>query len=146
MPVVAELADIVAEIQERCEPLDYVIPSQRKERPGPGRVWVDRPSMKSSQQAVWRLVAKVGERAGIAEHVHPHMMRHAFATFVSRHAGLREAQALLGHADVSTTQGYVAAPTLDELREAIQGFGYHPDGGPETPGVARRGFEPLFPP
>jgi site-specific recombinase XerD len=91
-------------------------------------------------------VARVGKAAGIATRVHPHMMRHAFATYVSRHAGLSQAQALLGHADVGTTQGYVAAPTLEELTAAIQGFAYHPDGEVASAPIARRGFEPLFPP
>jgi hypothetical protein len=40
----------------------------------------------------------------------------------------------------------LAAPTLDELREAVEAFRYHPDGDPASPVVARRGFEPLFPP
>jgi integrase len=34
---------------------------------------------------------------------------------VARHAGIENAQALLGHADVGTTQMYTGAPTLDEL-------------------------------
>jgi site-specific recombinase XerD len=42
-------------------------------------------------------------------------MRHAFGDHVARHAGIKNAQALLGHADVGTTQIYTGAPTLDEL-------------------------------
>jgi hypothetical protein len=37
---------------------------------------------------------------------------------VARHAGIKNAQALLGHADVGTTQMYTGAPTLDELAAA----------------------------
>jgi hypothetical protein len=38
------------------------------------------------------------------------------------HAGIKNAQALLGHADVGTTQVYTGAPTLDELAAAIEGI------------------------
>ena len=55
-------------------------------------------------------------------HVHPHVMRHAFGDHVARHAGIKKAQALLGHADVGTTQVYTGAPTLDELAAAIEGL------------------------
>jgi len=40
----------------------------------------------------------------------------------ARHAGIKNAQALLGHADVGTTQMYTGAPTLDELAKAIEGY------------------------
>ena len=42
-------------------------------------------------------------------------MRHAFGDHIARYAGIKNAQALLGHADVGTTQVYTGAPTLDEL-------------------------------
>ncbi len=48
-------------------------------------------------------------------------MRHAFADHVARFSGLREAQAMLGHADVSTTQGYLGETTLDDLKDAVAG-------------------------
>lgn len=49
-------------------------------------------------------------------------MRHAFGDHVARHAGIKNAQALLGHADVGTTQMYTGAPTLDEPAKAIEGY------------------------
>jgi len=45
--------------------------------------------------------------AGLAQHVHPHMLRHAFASHVLQSSGdLRAVQEMLGHASISTTQVY----------------------------------------
>lgn len=46
-------------------------------------------------------------RAGLPQHVHPHMLRHAFASHVLQSSGdLRAVQEMLGHASISTTQVY----------------------------------------
>jgi hypothetical protein len=41
---------------------------------------------------------------------------------MTRHAGLRNAQHMMGHADSRTTEIYLGQPTPDELKAAIQGF------------------------
>ena len=48
-----------------------------------------------------------GKKQGISDHVHPHRLRHAFASHMLEATGdLRAVQELFGHADISTTQVY----------------------------------------
>ncbi|OZG63472.1 tyrosine recombinase XerD [Bifidobacterium lemurum] len=60
-----------------------------------------------SRQSVWEIVRGAGERAHIAKPLHPHTLRHSFAThLIQGGADVRTVQELLGHASVTTTQIY----------------------------------------
>jgi site-specific recombinase XerD len=47
-------------------------------------------------------------------------MRHAYGDHIARYAGIRNAQFLLGHAGIATTETYVGQPTLEELAAAVE--------------------------
>ena len=50
---------------------------------------------------------QLAQQAGLPTHVHPHMLRHSFASHLLQSSGdLRAVQELLGHAHISTTQVY----------------------------------------
>jgi site-specific recombinase XerD len=69
--------------------------------------------------AVTELLAALSRRAGLERPVHPHMLRHAFASNVLDAGGtLDEARALLGHASLASTQIY-AHPAPGRLRTAV---------------------------
>lgn len=60
-----------------------------------------------SAQAIWQRVKQRSVQAGLATPVHPHMLRHSFASHVLQSSGdLRAVQELLGHANIGTTQVY----------------------------------------
>jgi tyrosine recombinase XerC len=70
-------------------------------------LFLNRSGGRLSVRAIELLVQKYGKQAGIAQHLHPHLLRHSFATdMLDGGADLRIVQELLGHASASTTQIY----------------------------------------
>ena len=75
--------------------------------PGEAALFVSRRGRRLSHRAIQTRLNGLARRQGLDRPVHPHMLRHAFATHLLESSGdLRAVQELLGHADIGTTQIY----------------------------------------
>lgn len=70
-------------------------------------LFIGRNGTRLTAQAVWQRLRGRSVQAGLSAPVHPHMLRHSFASHLLQSSGdLRAVQELLGHANISTTQVY----------------------------------------
>ncbi|HEY5718193.1 MAG TPA: tyrosine-type recombinase/integrase, partial [Motiliproteus sp.] len=70
-------------------------------------LFVSRQGQRLSRRSVQARLAQWGLQQGLQEQLHPHRVRHSFASHLLESSGdLRAVQELLGHADISTTQIY----------------------------------------
>ena len=89
-------------------------------------LWLNRFGGALSARAVQLSFGRYAQRAGLPERVHPHLLRHSFAThMLDGGADLRIVQELLGHASVSTTQIYTHvsdAARREGIDQALDGI------------------------
>jgi integrase/recombinase XerC len=76
-------------------------------RPTDDALFISRRGGRIGPRSVQLRIARESQQRGVAQHVHPHMLRHSFASHMLESSGeLRSVQELLGHANLSTTQIY----------------------------------------
>ncbi|MGE5663030.1 MAG: site-specific tyrosine recombinase XerD [Deltaproteobacteria bacterium] len=89
-------------------------------------LFLSRRGRRITRQTLWTRIARWAKAAGIRQKISPHVLRHSFAGhLLAGGADLRAVQAMLGHADIATTQIYTHV-TPERLRE-IHGK-HHPRG------------------
>tara|TARA_R110002096_G_scaffold435816_6_gene663431 strand:+ start:68088 stop:69056 length:969 start_codon:yes stop_codon:yes gene_type:complete len=107
-----------------CRPM-LITAERAAERRDQGRLFLSRTGRPIERVRVWQIVKHCAKQAGL-DKVHPHMLRHSFAThLLAGGADLRIVQDLLGHADITTTQIYTHVDR-SKLRETIKKL--HPRG------------------
>ncbi len=102
------------------------LPNSRKTR----ALFLNQKGTPLGTRGIQFLLEKLSQKKGLAKIVHPHMLRHTFAThLLSRGADLRSVQELLGHRSLSTTQIYTHLAKEDLKKNYLK---YHP--------LAEKGF------
>jgi integrase/recombinase XerC len=80
---------------------------ERLAKPGETALFVGRTGKRLSAREVQRRIKRRAAAAGLTVDVHPHMLRHSFASHVLQSSGdLRAVQEMLGHASIASTQVY----------------------------------------
>jgi len=73
----------------------------------PAALFIGKSGARMSARTIERRLASWARRQGLPRHVHPHMLRHSFASHLLQSSGdLRAVQELLGHASIASTQVY----------------------------------------
>jgi integrase/recombinase XerC len=82
-------------------------PVHESKREGARALFIGRNATRLTAQSVWQRLKRRSQLSGVSTPVHPHMLRHSFASHVLQSSGdLRAVQELLGHANITTTQVY----------------------------------------
>jgi integrase/recombinase XerC len=82
------------------------------------KLFISRRGRAISVPGVRWIINRYGDRSGLGKHVHPHALRHSFAThLVNSGCDVRIVQEMLGHASISTTQRYTHVD-MERLRQA----------------------------
>ena len=90
-------------------------------------LFISRKGSPISVAGVRWIISKYSERSGLEKNIHPHSLRHSFAThLVNSGCDIRLVQELLGHASISTTQRYTHV-NMERLRNTYNKA--HPHGG-----------------
>ncbi|QLF92992.1 tyrosine recombinase XerC [Pseudomonas sp. ABC1] len=88
------------------EALQAWMPLRAMANPRDGALFISRKGVRLGERAVQLRVGRAGAQA-LGQHLHPHMLRHSFASHLLESSqDLRAVQELLGHADIGTTQIY----------------------------------------
>lgn len=122
LPLTAELARRLTE--KKTKDLDlYTLEKETRGEPATRAEFYDRPVItkrngKSPTIRMIQLIIATVSRHTLPAVIHPHTLRHTFATRLLRHTNLRVVQDALGHRSVNSTQIYTH-PSMSDLREAI---------------------------
>ena len=95
----------------RDQALPVVPPNETLTQLAPGRtqaaLFVGRTGTRLTAQSIWQRLRQRSLQAGLSTPVHPHMLRHSFASHLLQSSSdLRAVQELLGHVSITTTQVY----------------------------------------
>ncbi len=87
--------------------LEHARPFFAEKNPSSPSVFLSYRGKTLDRERIWQVVKLAAGIAGISKNIHPHTLRHSFASHLLAHgADLRTIQEMLGHADIATTEIY----------------------------------------
>ncbi len=93
--------------RQACAAVTAWLPRRQTLARDTSALFVSQRGARLTPRSVQQRLERWARLAGLGQHVHPHQLRHAFATHVLQSSGdLRAVQEMLGHASISTTQVY----------------------------------------
>lgn len=93
--------------RQATEALADYLPVRERWQPKEAALFIGERGTRLSPRSVQLRLEWAARRAGIDQHLHPHLLRHAFAShFLSASGDLRAVQEMLGHSSLSATQRY----------------------------------------
>lgn len=117
VPVGRSAVSILKKYLERGRPSLVIGPDESS-------LFVSNRGKKLDRERVWAIVKEAARLAGINKNIHPHTLRHSFASHLLENgADLRIIQEMLGHSDISTTQIYTH---IDQKRLIAVHRKFHP--------------------
>ncbi len=115
-----------ATLETMREYLSEARPAFLRGKAATNALFVSRRGRRITRQTLWNRIARWAKAAGLRQKISPHVLRHSFAShLLAGGADLRAVQAMLGHADIATTQIYTHV-TPERLREVHRK--HHPRG------------------
>lgn len=107
----------INEYLKNCRP---VLLSKNTSEVIPTNLFVNSQGKKLTPRGLQYILKEIENKTGIYVHLHPHMLRHTFAThLLDNNADLRVIQELLGHESLSTTQVYTHV-TMEKINETYR--------------------------
>lgn len=99
---------------------ELMVPPRWARRDDSEAVFLNSRGGRLTRQGAWGVVRRYAVATGLADRVHPHVLRHSCATHMLAHgADIRVVQELLGHSTIATTQRYTKV-TPEHLRRAYE--------------------------
>jgi len=124
VPLGGPAHDALVTYTEQARPL--LVRQQRRGGAGGEVIFLNARGGRLGRMGFWKILRKRAAEAGLPEGIHPHLLRHSYATHLLHHgASLRVVQELLGHSRLATTQIYTSVDAA-YLQSVHQQF--HPRG------------------